>query len=368
MAKETVNKSAQIVESPFSSNFVRLSWIEWLITLVIVLAVVFILPFVWASEEQFNYTDDFRLPYKLGEDYELYERLCKEVSRGYDNIVVGDSVVWGQFVESSQTLSHHLSVLSGKKFANMGIDGLHPIAAYGLIKYYGRDIKNKNVYLHFNFLWISSSASDLQTDKEVRINHPGLIPQFFPKISCYFAPFSVRLGTVLNRFCDFCGWVRHIQLVYLQNDEPDISFVRWFVSHPYQNPFAGMNTRLGSLFEGVERKKQAVEAKEGLKRDLPFVEIDKSLQWKYFMKTIEILQERQNKVFVIAGPFNEHILNKQSFDALSKIKSDIEKNLLEKKIKFYIAEVLPEDYFADPSHPIAKGYEYLAKEIVKRIE
>lgn len=365
---ETVNQSDKGAESPFSSNYVRLSWIEWLITLIIVLAVVFLLPLVWARAEQFNYKDEDRLPYKLAEDYGLYEKLCKIVGRGDENIVIGDSVVWGQYVESGQTLSHYLSELSGKKFANMGIDGLHPVAAYGLVKYYGKEIKDKNVFIHFNFLWISSPKNDLQTDKEFNFNHPQLVPQFFPKIPCYSAGFSARVEAVLNRFCDFCGWVRHIQLVYLQNNEPDISFAGWFISHPYQNPFNDIQRRLDRLFEGAERAKLEVQRAQSAKTDLPFVEIDKSLQWKYFMETIELLQKRGNKVFVIIGPFNEHILNQSSLDALSKIKLDLEKILSEKKISFYIAEVLPENYFADASHPTVAGYETLAKEIVKRLE
>ena len=366
--KQGESQSAKNAEHPFSSNHIHLSSIEWFVTLVIILLFVLLAPLIWAKAQHLVYKDDYRLPYKLGEDYWLYNRLSKVVCASEDNIILGDSVVWGQFVESNQTLSHYLSKLSGKKFANMGIDGLHPIAAWGLVKYYGEDIKNKNVYLHFNFLWISSPKNDLQTDKEFDFNHSGLVPQFFRRIPCYYAPFSKRLQTVLTRNSDFLGWVRHLQLLCLQNSDTDISFPKWFVFHPYQNPFKNAAVKFDSLFTGAQKAKQEVQKTETRKTDLPFVEIDKSLQWKYFMQTVDILQKRGNKVFVIVGPFNEHMLNQPSIDLLTKIKTDAEKILIDKKIDYIFAPVLPEEYFADASHPTAAGYEMLAKEIVKRIE
>lgn len=366
--KQGEYQSTKIAEHPFSSNHIRLSWIEWLITLFIVLLFVLLVPLVWTKAEHLNYKEDYRLPYKLGEDYWLYNRLCKVICAGDDTIVIGDSVVWGQYVESGQTLSHYLSRFSGRQFANMGIDGLHPAAARGLVKYYGKDIKKKNVILHFNFLWISAPKYDLKSDKEFNFNHPDLVPQFFPKIACYYAPFSTKLKAVLNRHSGFSGWVKHLQLLYLQNSDSDVSFSGWFLSHPYQNPFKNITTRLDSQFQQSKNKKQEIQKAESLKYDLPFVEIKDSLQWKYFMDTVDLLQKRGNSVFVLVGPFNEHILNQQSLDLLSKIKADMEKSLLDKKINYYIAPALPKEFFADASHPTAAGYEMLAKEIIKKIE
>jgi hypothetical protein len=352
----------------FSSNHIRLSSIEWIVTLVIILLFVLLSPLIWAKAQHLVYKVDCRLPYKLGEDYWLYKQLSKVVCESKENIIIGDSVVWGQFVESGQTLSHYLTQFSGKKFANMGIDGLHPVAGWGLVKYYGEDIKNKNVYLHFNFLWISSPKNDLQTDKEFDFNHSGLVPQYYRRIPCYYTPFSKRLQAVLTRDSDFLSWVKHLQMLCLQNGDTDVSFPKWFVSHPYQNPFKNATEKLNSLFAEAGKAKQDVQKAETRKTDLPFVEIGKSLQWKYFMQTVDILQKRGNKVFVIVGPFNEHILNQTSLDLLAKIKADTEKSLIDKKINYIIAPVLPEEYFADASHPTTAGYEMLAKEIVTKLK
>ena len=39
------------------------------------------------------------------------------------------------------------------RFANLGLDGIHPAAMEGLLRYYGKDIKNKNVILHFDNIY-----------------------------------------------------------------------------------------------------------------------------------------------------------------------------------------------------------------------
>jgi hypothetical protein len=58
-------------------------------------------------------------------------------------MIIGDSFVWGQYVSTDKTLSHNLNELEGDNlFANMGLDGLHPAAMDGLLKYYGKDIKS----------------------------------------------------------------------------------------------------------------------------------------------------------------------------------------------------------------------------------
>ena len=72
-------------------------------------------------------------------------------------LIIGDSFIWGEYVESNDTLSAHLNRLTGKdRFANLGVNGLHPMAAYGLLKDYGSDIQNKGIILYFNPLWIQS--------------------------------------------------------------------------------------------------------------------------------------------------------------------------------------------------------------------
>jgi hypothetical protein len=354
--------------SPFSSNHVRLSPFEWLIAVFIVSLFVYFLPAIWVKAEHFDIAADYRLPYQLSDDYWLYNRFCKAVCRDNATLVIGDSVIWGQYVEKGQTLSHYLNEFSaGQRFINMGIDGLHPVAAFGLIKYYGKDITGKNIILHFNPLWLSSSKYDLQTKKEFAFNHPELVPQFIPKIPCYYASISARLPAVLQRHIGFFGWVKHLQLLYLQDDGAKSSFAEWFIAHPYENPFKDITSKLNMLAES-RSPKASPQNIDAIKYDLPWVEVNSSLQWKYFAKAIKLLQERKNNVFVLIGPFNEHKLNEKSLASYSKVKNDIESWLIDDKINYFIPPPLPEQLFADASHPTADGYALLAEEIIKRIE
>ncbi len=142
-----------------------------------------------------NAGPDYRVPYSLGNDYWNYARTCREVATGDRTLVVGDSVIWGHYVAGGETLSHYLNERIGAaRFANLGLDGVHPAALCGLVEHYGTAIQRRQVVLNCNLLWLSSARHDLSTDKEFAFNHPALVPQFWPKIPCYRAPLSEQAG------------------------------------------------------------------------------------------------------------------------------------------------------------------------------
>ena len=166
-------------EVPYGSNCVRLSLREWLIVGIAFSALLCFGPMLWERIEKFEPAPDYRLPYELSSDYRLQARYCRWACSRYDTLVIGDSVVWGHYVSRDNTLSYYLNQNAGRnQFANMGVDGIHPVALAGLLKYYGRDIKGAKVILHFNPLWMSSRKHDLQIEKEFHFNHPKLVPQF----------------------------------------------------------------------------------------------------------------------------------------------------------------------------------------------
>ena len=179
---------------PFAANDVRLSPREWIVALGVVAAILAAIPFAWEQIEPIRIETNHRMPFGLGNDYWTYNRYCDEASADRDTtLVVGDSVIWGHFVGKDQTLSTHLSEAPGnRRFANMGIDGIHPAALAGLVEHYGRGISGRKVILHCNLLWMSSPRHDLAGDKEFSFNHPDLVPQFIPRIECYKADISHR--------------------------------------------------------------------------------------------------------------------------------------------------------------------------------
>src|SRR5262249_12557312 len=145
----------------------------------------------------------------LSNDYWLYDRYARLAATGCDALVVGDSVVWGEYVTRDQTLSHYLNKEAGReRFANLGLDGTHPAALAGLVEFYGAGVANKDVVLHCKPLWLSSPRADLRV-AEANFNHPRLVPQFSPWIPCYKEQISSRLGIVIEQRIPFDGWTTH---------------------------------------------------------------------------------------------------------------------------------------------------------------
>ena len=88
-----------------------------------------------------------------------------------------------------------------------------------------------------------------------------------------------------------------------------------------------------------------------------------SLQWQAFRTTAELLLDRGNRVFVIVGPFNEHMLTDASRERYATVKKQVETWLSDKAIPFHRAKELPSSEYADASHPLNAGYERLAKRV-----
>lgn len=349
----------------FSSNEMRLSLPQWIVVSGIVGVLLCLLGVFWMRMEKFEAGRDWRFPYKLSNDYWLYGRYCRSVCAEEKTVILGDSVIWGQYVEKEQTLSHYLNELAGEnRFANLGIDGAHPAALCGLIEHYGDAISGKNVILHLNPLWMGSVKHDLQTDKEFRFNHPRLVPQFFPNIPCYTASVSTRIGIIIERNVPFFSWTKHLQLAYFK-DENGVGrdLPAWATAHPYGNPFKAVRLELQDLAKDIRYEHKPWTESSATKRALPWVEPGTSLQWSSFQRLVKVLQDRNNTVLVLVGPLNEHMLNEESLAAYSKIKKDIEVWLREKNISYYIPPPLPSEYYADASHPLSKGYALLAKQL-----
>lgn len=381
----------------FSSNSIRLSLTSWIFVFVILMIAISLLPTIWNGLESFNPSDDYRMPYELSYDYWLFSRWCKYACSNYSVVMIGDSVVWGQYVRLKETLPHYLNKYfeegykpnlvpsdhsadtilqkadailfleregrktENTKFANLGVDGIHPSAMLGLIKYYGKSISNKQVILHLNPLWISSKKHDLSDTEEFRFNHPRLVPQFRPKILSYKAKFHQKANIIIERNIPFSSWVNHIRLNYYEN--MDIN--NWTTQYPYKNPFSAITFQIPEP-EDMPHSEPISWIERGMtKQDFSWVSLDESFQWNSFKKVIKLLQARKNDVFVIVGPFNPYILTDESLKKYKAIKNEIENWLKSEGIDYILPSDLPSEYYADASHPLSVGYEIIAKELIE---
>jgi len=354
-------------------NEMRLNARQCLAALGLVLLVILLTPSVWKAVERFDTGPDYRIPYDLSKDYWLYQRwIDRADSRSI--ILLGDSVVWGEYVLPDGTWAHFLNDQGGRpdRFVNGGVNGLFPLALEGLVDHYGKALRHRKILLHCNLLWLSSPKADLQTDKEERFNHALLVPQFFPRIPCYKAGANERLSAVIDRQVTFCGWVNHLQAAYFGQK----SILAWTLAddggdpprypNSYKNPLAHITFRVPSApaldpLRGPASPRHKPWTQNGGPTSFEWVSLDSSLQWAAFRRVVATLRSRGDDVFVILGPFNEHMIASDSRGPYLKLRDGVLAWLDESKIPHSAPESLPSALYADASHPLTDGYALLAR-------
>jgi hypothetical protein len=239
----------------------------------------------------------------------------------------------------------------------MGVNGTHPVALAGLVRHYGQAIRNRKVILHLNPLWLSSKRHDLRDERARRFNHPDLVPQFYPEIPSYKASFPDRLSVIVERESAVLSWSDHIRIAYYGKKGVPL----WSIEHPYRNPLGPVtgvlpkdgNAPPSDPIPWVERDLRL--------HDFDWVSLNESLQWRFFEDTVETLVRRGNEVFVILGPFNEHMLTPANRETYRERRAAMIGWIAGRDIPFVAPEPLPTELYADASHPIAAGYKHFAE-------
>lgn len=372
-------KNQHPVEIPEASfvNEVRLNFRQWVLVFGLVVIVFCLTPRLWIMSERFGTESDYRIPYSLSKDYWLYQRWLERSAASDGIFVVGDSVVWGEYVRPDGTLTHFLNEEFEKEmgFINAGVNGLFPLALEGLIRNYGGAIREKKVLLHCNVLWMSSPKADLQTVKEEKFNHSRLVPQFRPWIPCYRADVSDRIGILVEQRLPFLAWVNHLQNAYFEQK----NILGWTLAedgqdppnylNSYKNPLAQIKSVVPSepksdpeRGESSGRHKPWSTSGRGSAR-FDWVTLDSSFQWAAFQRLTQVLIDRQNDLVVLIGPFNEHMLSEENKTRFRKLRDGIVAWFSENGIPYILPDALPSELYADASHPLTEGYDRLAKEL-----
>ena len=347
-------------EAPPTANAVLLSPVECLVAAGIVIAVLVALPILAERVEPLDTPQAYRMPFALSEDYWLFDRYSRQAAGSAKTLVLGDSVIWGPYVTPDQTLPQQLNALAGEaRYANLGVDGLHPVALAGLLEHFGSGIRDRRVILHCNLLWTASAEHDLQARKVDRFNHPRLIPQFVPHIPCYRAKCSERLGVLAERVAPFRSWAGHLRLAYFGNDD----LPAWTVEHPYDNPADVVLAGLPAPSDQVRHTPDSGKDGRVPTADYDWVDLSSSRQWQFFRQALDILRRRGNRVFVLVGPFNEHILTAASRRIYIRRKGQVEAWLGEQGIAYWAPDALPSELYGDASHPLSAGYARLAAQL-----
>lgn len=362
----------------------RLQPRQWLHVFLWVSVIATVLPIVWKRLETLATPSDYRIPYELSNDYWLYERRADSMPHDDGTVVVlGDSVVWGEYVRRDGTLSHFLTEHPGSgerdrwTFVNAGVNGLFPLALEGLIEHYGAGISGRRVLLHCNLLWMNSPTADLSLDKEHKFNHSRLVPQFIPRITCYRADFSERFGIVLERNIPFFSWINHLQTAWFdqtsvpewtmaeaigEDDTPAFPNAWRSPLNPIRLTVPGepeMDPDRGTASSRHIPWSQEPDAPGSRRFD--WVQADRSLQWSAFQRLVHRLQERSNDLYVLIGPFNEHMMAPENRDIYHRWLGTVSDWLEAQGIPSIAPPPLPSAVYGDASHPLTEGYAMLAE-------
>lgn len=348
-------------EDQFVANGMRLTGRQWLLVGAVMAFVWVLGPSLWETIEPFEPGTAYRVPHEMSEDYWLWARWSRRAAGSADVLLLGDSVVWGEYAPPAGTLSAHMDALDpDRRYANLGLAGMHPQPLAGLIEHYGGAIAGKDVILQCNLLWMSSPRHDLQDEKESSFNHPALLPQFTEEIPAYRKPFGDRLSVVVRRTVPFFGWTRHLQVASF--DQKDVP--AWALEHPYDNPLSALTLDLPEPGTDLRHGTRSWKERGYVAQDLDWVAPDTSVQWRGFKRLVRTLRDRENDVLVLVGPFNEHMLTDAGREGYLRLKEAVTGWLNEQGVPYFAPDPLPEELYGDASHPLDAGYKLLAERVL----
>jgi hypothetical protein len=338
-----------------SANALQLSPREWIATVAGFLLLLGAYSAIRSRVAAPDVPPDYRIPYSLSERYDLYERYCALAASKSRTLLVGDSFIWGQYADREGTLAHYLNVpAGGEQFANLGLDGMHPVALSALMRYHAPGITGREVILHCNLLWFSTRETGWTEDDLFR-NHPNLRPRFSPTASLH----EERILHFLNwAAMDSPAWKQ--ALMCCQSILPErLDLLGWTLEHPYDNPFALVSLPLPPPEKRPPRPGlPGQKPQEASKRR--WEDLDRSIMWGEFQQTVATLRERGNRVTVLVGPTDEGELTPESRAACARLKSKMEAWCRAQGIRCIVPDPLPGGQFADFCHPTEAGYAELA--------
>lgn len=365
----------------YASNGVRLSVRQWLIVAAAILSLAFVIPAAWVAIEPFDGRADYRLPYEFSQDYWHCSRWFRAASGDGRVMVIGDSVVWGEFAGMADTLTGQLNRLVGhERFANLGVNGLHPAAMLGLLRHHGRAIRGGRTIVVLNTLWMSSPRHDLReaaggdAGGRTTLNHPSMLPQFWPRVPGYPASFEERAATVVNRAIPCFAWLEHLELkdastralatasARAGNDEAavDDSLREPRIDDPLPRRFAAACKPVPEPAATAHGQPIGWEERGIPEMNVRWPAAGESLQWKFFMGAVRHLRSRGNKVCVWISPFNPYLLVPESRVRHEAMVRDMAEDLRGAGFVVFRATPPPSEEYADASHPLAAGYARLA--------
>lgn len=333
---------------------------DWLVVALLTTALLAVLPNVPFRGRAPKVERDYRIPYALSSRYELYRRTTALFVLQYPTLLIGDSVVWGQCSLRDQTLSHHLNELVKQpRFANAGLDGMHPIVLAELLEHHAPAVQRKDVVVHFDPLWLMSDATPHpKSVEEAKQNRPGLVPRL---AGDFTGGLKERLEAAASRAfrgSPLAAWAERIA-------DTRMDFLAWSLDHPYESPLRAISAALPPSEDSSTMRRTAWSGQAASKLDVAWGDLATHAQWLAFERVLEILELRANRILVLIGPMNEHMMSEKMRAGYHEFRAAVERRLAARGTAFYTPPLLATDHFSDICHPTAAGYEELARAMLR---
>lgn len=359
---EAMAPESQVNPDQDHSVELRLRCRDWGWIVAILLLVAWTLPRAWKWVEGLEAGTDWRIPSDLSEDYWLVNRWADAVAERSDVLLVGDSVVWGEFSAPDETLSKYLTELSPEvKFSNGGLKGLCPLALPALLEDVISTGRQKGVVLHFNPIWMTSPQRDLREDQPTQVNHQMLLPQLWPHLPAYQPDWNTRVGNLVGRKFRLTQWSSHLRL----DDFEGQDFQSWTLEHPEELPFQAIDLASPEPRDGPASFYRA-SARLPRKSTYDWVglgdERQSSLQLAGFKRAVQSLRRQGCPVFCLIGQLNPEMQTEVSLAGERSIRADLVEWLDQQQVSYARLPVRAE-WMADSSHPLPDGYRAQAESL-----
>lgn len=333
---------------------------EWGIVALLVLTILAVAPLIPFRGRTPVVETDYRIPYALSNRYDLYRRYTTLAAGQFPTLVIGDSVVWGQCARRDDSLTHHLNEQAKQpRFANAGLDGMHPLALVELLEYHAPAVAHTRVLLQFDPLWLLQFGTEAPDARNVLHNRPDLVPRLAAHFTGPFKEAASLSWSHLMRGSRLRDWGERLADVR-------IDFLAWSLDHPYESPLRAITAPLPPSEDSPRQSPTPWTGKPDALIRSPWIRPADALQWQAFLRILTLLDRRGNRVLVVLGPMNEHMMERETLDQYRRIKAEIVDALRARNVRCFVPEVLPSREFADICHPLGGGYALLARELLQK--
>jgi len=332
----------------------------WCATLLLVVLLAWGGPILWWQMETLPRDTTYRLPDANSEDYWAFAKWLTCAREADHVLLLGDSVVWGQYAAPAETLPACLNRVfpHGPRHANLGVNGGHPVALMTLAGIHARKWDGRRVAVCFNPFWISSPELDLQPGRNPpRLFHPRLLPQFEAGLTAYEASFPERPGTLVERRVPLLPLERHWRITWLDGKTWD----NWMLDNPGALPLSTVGRVLPAPAAKAQTEPVPWHRGGAARKSAAWVPVAASRQAAAFLDLLRVLKERRASVLVLLATYNTHMLPVENVAAYETAMEEFGGKVRELGVPSVALPVLPSDLYGDASHPLPAGYERWAE-------